>query len=273
MVETRNQRILHKVSHYPGGALWVFIIQQGWAAFFGGMMLLALIVTNYVSLPWLSRYDWLFLFAVGLQLFMLLTKLEKPYEVVTILVFHFTGLLMELFKTSDGIGSWTYPGTAIFHVGNVPLFSGFMYAAVGSYMARSWRTMDIRYTDYPNRWLSAILALFIYVNFFTHHFIWDMRLILFVGVVALYWRARVYFTPHRRTHSMPLLVAFLLITFFIWLAENIGTMTKTWLYPSQMTTWQPVSLQKYGSWFLLMIISFVLIELLHYFRQSRIARR
>lgn len=236
-------------------------------------MLLALIVTSYYSFPWLSRYDWLFLIAVGLQIFMLVTKLEKPHEVVTILVFHLTGLLMELFKTSDGIGSWTYPGTAIFHLGNVPLFSGFMYAAVGSYMARSWRTMEMKFTNYPNRWLSAILALLIYANFFAHHYIWDMRYVLFILVIAMYWRTRVYFKPYRRTHSMPLLLAFLLITFFIWLAENIGTMTKTWLYPSQEIIWQPVSLQKYGSWFLLMIISFVLIELLHYFRKSRIARK
>lgn len=272
MPKTRNQRILEKLSQYRGGKLWVFIVQQGWAALFGGLMLGGLILTHYVTLPWLPRYDWLFLWAITIQLFMLATKLEKPHEVLTILVFHLTGLLMELFKTSDGIGSWTYPGEAFFHLGNVPLFSGFMYAAVGSYIARAWRVMSLRYTHYPPRVLTAVLAVVIYLNFFTHHYIWDFRILLFLAVGALYGRTTVYFRPYNHEHKMPLLVGFLLITFFIWLAENIGTITKGWLYPSQLLGWQPVSLQKFGSWFLLMIISFVLVELLHHFRADIAAK-
>ncbi len=270
---TRNQRILERLSRYPGGKLWVFIVQQGWAALFGGLMLGGLILTNYVTLPWLSRYDWLFVWAIVIQIFMLITKLEKPHEVLTILVFHLTGLLMELFKTSDGIGSWSYPGQAFFHLGNVPLFSGFMYAAVGSYMARSWRVMSLRYTHYPARWVTVVVAILIYINFFTHHYMWDIRYLLFLAVALLYWRTRVYFTPYKHEHRMPLLLAFGLITFFIWIAENIGTITKAWLYPSQLIGWQPVSLQKFGSWFLLMIISFVLVELLHHYRAKQMATR
>lgn len=273
MVLTRNQRILERLSRYPGGKLWVFIVQQGWAALFGGLMLGGLILTNYVTLPWLSRYDWLFVWAIVIQIFMLITKLEKPHEVLTILVFHLTGLLMELFKTSDGIGSWSYPGQAFFHLGNVPLFSGFMYAAVGSYMARSWRVMSLRYTHYPARWVTVVVAILIYINFFTHHYMWDIRYLLFLAVALLYWRTRVYFTPYKHEHRMPLLLAFGLITFFIWIAENIGTITKAWLYPSQLIGWQPVSLQKFGSWFLLMIISFVLVELLHHYRAKQMATR
>jgi len=33
---------------------------------------------------------------------------------------------------------------------------------------------------------------------------------------------------------MPLLLGLFLVALFIWFAENLGTLSKTWLYPSQM---------------------------------------
>ena len=62
---------------------------------------------------------------------------------------------------------------------------------------------------------------------------------------------------------MPLLVGFFLVSLFIWLAENIATFTQTWLYPGQEAGWHMVSLQKLGSWYLLMIVSWVLVTLIH----------
>jgi uncharacterized membrane protein YoaT (DUF817 family) len=59
---------------------------------------------------------------------------------------------------------------------------------------------------------------------------------------------------------MPLLLGFGLIAFFIWAAENIGTFTTIWLYPHQANGWELVRAGKYGSWFLLMIISFILVS-------------
>lgn len=47
--------------------------------------------------------------------------------------------------------------------------------------------------------------------------------------------------------------------FFIWLAENIATWSNAWLYPSQLGGWHLVSPAKLASWFLLMIISVVLV--------------
>ena len=58
---------------------------------------------------------------------------------------------------------------------------------------------------------------------------------------------------------MPLVLAFLLVALFIWIAENIATWSGAWLYPSQLAGWQMVSLNKLVSWFLLMIISVVLV--------------
>jgi uncharacterized membrane protein YoaT (DUF817 family) len=62
---------------------------------------------------------------------------------------------------------------------------------------------------------------------------------------------------------MPLLVAFLLTSLFIWIAENIGTWSRAWIYPDQHDAWVPVSAGKLGSWYLLMIISVVLVTLVH----------
>jgi uncharacterized membrane protein YoaT (DUF817 family) len=58
---------------------------------------------------------------------------------------------------------------------------------------------------------------------------------------------------------MPLLAGFFLVALFIWFAENISSFSAIWLYPHQLKAWTPVSLGKLGSWFLLMIISFVLV--------------
>ena len=62
---------------------------------------------------------------------------------------------------------------------------------------------------------------------------------------------------------------FLLVSAFIWLSENIGTFTKTWLYPSQRLGWSMVSIDKLGSWFLLLIISYTLVSLVNAPRERR----
>lgn len=264
-----KQQFLHRVERLPFGAFLAFGIKQAWAALFGGLMLGAIMLTTYIDLPGLERYDWLFVMAIAIQLFMLVTKLEKPREVVTIVLFHLVGLGMELFKTSSSIGSWTYPGDAIFMAGNVPLFSGFMYAAVGSYIARAGRVLDQRYINYPNRWATIALAIAIYVNFFTHHFMWDFRYLLFAAIIFLYGRTWVYYRVNKTVRRMPLVIGFVLIALFIWLAENIGTFTSVWLYPEQLAGWQVVSWRKVGSWLLLMVISFIMVDLMNYYDRSR----
>ena len=62
---------------------------------------------------------------------------------------------------------------------------------------------------------------------------------------------------------MPLLVGWLLIALFIWLAENLGTFAHAWAYPGQEDGWEPVSPAKLGAWYLLMYISFVLVAAVH----------
>ena len=190
---------------------------------------------------------------------MLAFRLETWAEAKVILIFHVVGTVMELFKTAAG--SWIYPEASVLHIGAVPLFSGFMYAAVGSYIARVWRIFDFRYSAYPPRWATWVLAAAIYVNFFAHHWLPDIRLVLFAATILLFARTRVHFRNWRAHRWMPLLVGFGLVALFIWGAENIGTFAQAWTYPGQEHCWRMVSPAKLGSWFLLMLISFVLVEL------------
>ena len=77
----------------------------------------------------------------------------------------------------------------------------------------------------------------------------------------LFWRCQVWFRPLHTHRRMPLLVGWGLVALFIWFAENIGTFARAWTYPSQNDGWHMVGFEKLGSWYLLMIISFVLVSL------------
>jgi len=209
----------------------------------------------------LARYDFLVLGAVLIQIAMLAFRLESWEEARVILAFHVVGTVMELFKTAHG--SWLYPEPSLLRIGGVPLFTGFMYGAVGSYIARVWRIFAFRFPGYPPRRTTWVLAAAIYVNFFAHHWLPDIRLALFAATALLFWRTRVCFTVWREERWMPFLFAGFLVASFIWFAENLGTFSRAWMYPGQEDGWEPVSPAKLGAWYLLMIISFVLVERVH----------
>ena len=192
---------------------------------------------------------------------MLAFRLETWEEAKVILLFHAVGTAMEIFKTA--VGSWIYPEPSLLRLGGVPLFTGFMYAAIGSYIARCWRLFDFRFTRHPPLWAMGLLAAGIYVNFFAHHYVVDARLALFAITALLLGRCWVHFKVWREHRRMPLLLGFGLVALFIWLAENIGTFTAAWVYPHQRHAWELVSLGKLGAWFLLMIISYVLVALVN----------
>jgi uncharacterized membrane protein YoaT (DUF817 family) len=244
----------------PLGEFVLFGLKQAWSCLFGGALLTLLIVSHLLwSADWpLSRYDFLFVAAVCIQIVLLAFRLESPEEVRVIFVYHVVGTAMEIFKVHAG--SWAYPEASVISLAGVPLFSGFMYGSVGSYMARAIRVFDLRFTNFPSRLPTFLLAAAIYANFFGHHFIFDFRWLLFAATLLLYVRVRVYFTVDLRARWMPLILSAVLTSLFLWVAENVGTFTGTWLYPSQRV-WHLVSLQKMGSWYLLLFISFTLVSL------------
>ena len=119
--------------------------------------------------------------------------------------------------------------------------------------------MDLKFDRYPPQWITAIVAVLIYANFFGHHFIYDFRWVLLVAVAVVWLRTVVHFRIFRVTGRMPILLGFVLVATFIWLAENIATWSNAWAYPNQVDGWVPVGPTKLVSWLLLMIISVVLV--------------
>ncbi len=248
-----------------------FGLKQAWASIFGGLLLAAFVGTKfwYPDVP-LARYDFLFLYAVAIQVALLALRMESLRECGVVVLYHVLATAMEVFKTSDAIGSWSYPGEAVFRIGNVPLFTGFMYSAVGSYIARSWRQLDLRFEHFPHVLVASTLAVLSYVNFFTHHYVWDLRWVLLAGIAVAYRRTTVVFRPHLVDRRMPLLLSFVLIAFFIWIAENASTFARIWVYPEQEQGWTMVGLGKLTAWFLLMQLSFVLIYVLRQFERPAV---
>lgn len=241
----------------------IFGLRQAESCMFGGAMLVGIMASKAVWQPeWqMARYDFLFFYALSIQALFIAFRLETWEEAKVIAVFHVVGTIMELFKTH--MGSWIYPEPNLIRIAGVPLFSGFMYSAVGSYMARVWRIFGFRFENYPPKTATIWLSAAIYINFFTHHYVTDLRYVLFAASAWLFGRVAVLFRPAKTYYRMNLLLGFFLVAFFIWLAENIGTSSAAWIYPSQVAAWHIVPLSKLGSWLLLMIISFVLVSLLH----------
>ncbi len=238
-----------------------FGVKQGWACLFGAV-LLGLIVATRLWYPLgaaLARYDALVLAAMGVQAAMLLLRLETPAEAGVILAFHLIGTVMELFKTD--VGSWHYPEASHLRLAGVPLFSGFLYGAVGSYLARVWRLFAFRFTAHPPLPALVALSVAIYANFFADHWGWDARPALLLAAAALFGRTSVHFRPWRVWRRMNLLLGLSLVALFIWLAENIATAGGAWLYPSQRQGWHMVAPAKLSSWFLLMLVSYTLVAL------------
>lgn len=263
LIDGAAHRLLARLPDRPAAAFLaeflVFGAKQAWASLFGALLLLAIVATRvlYPDDALLARNDLLTILAVLIQIGMLAGRLETIGELRVILLFHVVGTVMELFKTD--VGSWTYSPGGVLHLGAVPLFSGFMYAAVGSYMVRVVRLFDIRFERYPRRWLTAIVAIACYLNFFTHHYVLDVRWVLFAAIVVLYWPAVLVARVWRARLRLSVLVGFVLVALFIWIAENVATAGQAWIYPDQADGWTPVSLAKLGSWLLLMMISVVLV--------------
>ena len=240
-----------------------FGVKQAWACLFGAIMLALILLTAffYPADAALPRYDVLTLAALAVQIALIASRMETLDEAKVILIYHVVGTVMEIFKTTKG--SWIYPEAAYLRIAGVPLFTGFMYACVGSYIARAWRLFDFRFTAHPPLWATCTLAAAIYINFFAHHYTADIRLALFAATALLFGRCWIYFKIHRHYRRMPLILGFFLVALFIWFAENLGTFTRTWVYPSQSVQWNMVAPAKLGSWFLLMIISYVLVTLIN----------
>ncbi|EIT68581.1 DUF817 domain-containing protein [Hydrocarboniphaga sp.] len=247
--------------------LW-FGIKEARACLFAVIIFGAVVLVPKAGLFGLARYDLLLVIALVTQAWLLWSRLESVDEFKAIMVFHALGFALEAFKVSAAIGSWRYPDAAYSKLLGVPLFSGFMYAAVGSYMIQAWRLLDLRIERHPPYWMTWTVSILIYLNFFTHHYIADIRVPLAALTLGLYARCGVVFRPLDRDRRMPLVLAFVLIGFFLWLAENFGTFFGIWQYPNQFGAWATVHLGKWGSWSLLVIMTFSIVAQLKHIKAT-----
>ena len=242
-----------------------FLLASVRASYFGIFLLVLLLFTHFVDVPFVSRYDFIFICAVMYQIVALVSGHEKLREFVVIFVFHIVATVMELFKTHPAIGSWSYPEvqTALFAITTVPLFTGFLYSAVGSYISRAFTFLNLRYEDFPAYYHIWIISALIYVNFFTHHFVYDIRYFLFAYILFVFYKTHVCFRVFKKERKMPFVLSGILTALCIWMAENVGTFTRVWLYPNQTHAWELVPIEKIGSWFLLLILSFALVSIIY----------
>ncbi|WP_044428395.1 DUF817 domain-containing protein [Bacillus spizizenii] len=237
------------------------LVRFGWeqalSCLFPVVIFASLAITQIIPLPFLPRYDWLLIICVLMQWWMVHSALETRDELKVITLFHLIGLALELFKVH--MGSWSYPEEGYSKVFGVPLYSGFMYASVASYLCQAWRRQG---------WVVAavyavvLLAAAIYLNFFTHHYSIDIRWWLSGLVIIVFWQTWVIYEVNGTRYRMPLALSFVLIGFFIWIAENIATFFGAWTYPNQTEAWSLVHLEKVSSWLLLVIVSFLIVATL-----------
>ena len=236
-----------------------FGIKEARACLFVALFFAAVFLVPRAGILGLPRYDVLLVAALAIQVWMVWAGLETWDELKAVCLFHLVCIALEVFKVSGNIQSWSYPDFAYTKVLGVPLFSGFMYAAVGSYIIQAWRLLDLRIRHHPPYWMAVLIALLIYANFFTHHYIGDYRWYLAACALGLYARTTVVFRPLDRDRQMPLLLGFVLTGFFIWLAENISTLWGVWRYPNQLGAWSAVHVSKWSSWSLLVVMTFTIV--------------
>ena len=237
--------------------VWEFVWQEVLCCIFPGSVLVLLLLSKIIHIPGLPRYDVLFVSCIIIQAFLVRWKLETVDEAKTIALFHVIGLALELFKVNAG--SWSYPEAAYLKFAGVPLFSGFMYASIGSYVCQAWKRLDLRMSSWPPAWAVVTVCLLIYVNFFANHYVADMRWLIIALICVVFRRVWVSFQILDRRFRMPLLSSFVLIGMAVWVAENIGTRLHAWQYPYQAGGWTHVDFGKLSSWSLMVILSVVLI--------------
>jgi uncharacterized membrane protein YoaT (DUF817 family) len=223
---------------------------------------------SQIEIPFIPRYDAILIILLGVQYLMYKSGLETRDEIKVICIFHLIGLALEIYKV--GMGSWSYPELGYSKVLGVPLYSGFMYASVASFMCQVWRRLRMDMTGWPGLIPSSLLGGAIYLNFFTHHYIPDYRWWLTALVFIVFWRTKIIYRVRMITYRMPLTLAFIIVGFFIWLAENIATFFDAWKYPDQYQTWHLVGFSKISSWFLLVIISVIIVAQLKHVKAGRV---
>ncbi len=205
----------------------------------------------------IPRYDFLLILMIVVQYAMYRSGMETRDELLVICLFHVLGVCLEWFKVLHG--SWSYPEAAYTKFFGVPLYAGFMYASVGSYICQAWRNLDLRTEAWPGFFASVVCAVLIYGNFFTNAYVPDLRVYLVIILLFVFRKASFSFELNGYRYRIHALLSFLAVGFFIWLAENIATFFGAWQYAYQHKGWKMVGWHKITSWSLLVIVSIIIV--------------
>lgn len=210
-------------------------------------------------LPWFAgnRYEFLLAGCLILQAALFSLGIESKRELAAIALFHAVGVGLEWYKVSRG--SWVYPESSVTKLFGVPLFSGFMYAAVASYMIQAHRRFELVFVHWPKPLTVLLISLVIYGHYFGASALPGVRYGALALVGLCFWKTRVEFTTTCR-RSMPMLAAFSLIGTAIYLCENLCTWIHVWEYPHQVDGWEPVAITKLSAWMLLSVVSLVIVR-------------
>lgn len=233
-----------------------FVWKQAQSSVFALLIFASLAASFAQPFP---RYDFLLAACFAIQWFLVRRGLESLAELKLICVFHVLGLALEAYKVSRG--SWSYPEPAFTKLLDVPLYAGFMYASVASYIVQAWKRFELEFTHLPSSAISVSLCAGIYLNFALSHFIGDFRWLLAAGLGLAFRRSMVHFTVSHCQWRMPTLLALTLIGGFVWIAENLCTKLGAWQYPYQAEGWSLVHPMKIFSWTLMVVIAFVIVRL------------
>ncbi len=236
--------------------LFLFGYLQAISCVFPVLIFASLAISSQLHLG-IARYDLLLLICIVTQYVMYKAGLETRDEVLVITVFHLLGLVMELHKVNQG--SWSYPEQAYTKILGVPLYSGFMYASVGSYICQAWRNLKLETVAWPSYPAAGIIGAAIYLNFFTNAFIPDLRIYIALILIVVFWKTKFSFILNHNKYYISALLSFFIIGLFIWMAENIATFFGAWRYVYQHNGWKMVSWHKITSWSLLVIVSIIIV--------------
>ena len=117
------------------------------------------VIWGRVAMP-VARYDALLIYVIVVQVAFVVLRLETWRELCVICAFHLIGLALEVFKVHAG--SWSYPDAGAVRIAGVPVFSGFMYASVGSYICQAFRRFDLHVGKFGS-WALLITLSFVLV--------------------------------------------------------------------------------------------------------------
>ncbi|MER3329109.1 MAG: DUF817 family protein, partial [Candidatus Kapaibacterium sp.] len=138
----------------------LFAYKQLISCLFPAFIFLMLAISSVINLDFISRYDFLFVACILAQYILVKTGIESKREVLVIMGFHIIGFVLEVHKVN--VGSWSYPEDAITKIAGVPLYSGFMYSSVASYICRAWENFELKIEYWPSNIITIPLGFAIY---------------------------------------------------------------------------------------------------------------